>query len=225
ADWLYLIDLDPNNWGEIRGKAHLWEGSLYQPILAAGPRGNTLGVAGNKDHKVLVYSVRSILNNAGQAQKQELRSVGATVASVAPVRKGRNPGLLLSSVPKKGPGVPARDSADGDLVFDFAERKLTSDLNGWRRDAVDLAGWRVQLTGNDGRAAPRLVVSLDDEVQGETRLKERFVVTDYALLPPQRGVSADAVLAIAYLDQNTQPALGLYNAKTGERFRQLTGHV
>src|SRR5262249_35008130 len=48
-------------------------------------------------------------------------------------------------------------------------------------------------------------------------------VTAHALLPP--GRTAVPITAVAAFEPGVGPTLALYNGRTGERFRQLSGHT
>src|SRR5207244_1249490 len=73
----------------------------------------------------------------------------------------------------------------------------------------------------DGRAV-LYIFQGQDLVRG-IKLAKGLAVTDYALLPPRPPLDVP-VLAVASHDLG-QPMLQLYNAKTGEQTRQLTGHM
>src|SRR5205807_6911321 len=107
------------------------------------------------------------------------------------------------------------------LIFDFSKQPLTEDTRDWKPAAPAAAGWRVRVSAADGRAV--LSIFQGQDLVREIKLAKGLAVTDYALLPPRPPLDVP-VLAVASHDLG-QPMLQLYNAKTGEQIRQLTGHM
>ena len=102
-----------------------------------------------------------------------------------------------------------------------AARDLTADLKDWKVSLrSDDNGWRTELVRENHIS---IAVYHRDERVNAVSLKPGQEATDYALLPLQAPWNVP-VLALAYNDESVQPMLGLYNAKTGEQLRQLTGH-
>jgi WD40 repeat protein len=227
---LRVVDLSPGKLGARKAQVTLWKGAARQPVLAAAPNGRHLAVAQSKDHEILVFPVERLLNNRGQPQR--LRSAGAAFPTVAFVRRGegkeKDLGLLLSEVGKKEPGQPARDPGSNDLIFDFANGRLTADRSGWKTTPAALQGWRAghSAVHKDARGhITQWAIALRQGEGPERRvlLKENQELTDYALLParPPHNVP---ILAVAFLDELRQPLLWLYHAGTGEPLRHYTGH-
>lgn len=200
------------------GPIALWSGGSKLPVLATAPRGRFLAAAGNDGHDVLVYSIQDLLNH--QPKPQTLRSIGTAFRFAAFARKGKDVGLLLNETAGKKAGTQPREPAAGDLVFDFAQRRLTADHTGWQTDRPAMNGWRAESQGAGDR--PSVAVYQGDRRTAEIKLKADQVITDIALLPPQAMLKVP-VLAIA-LHRDFQPLLNLYNAATGEQVRSLAGH-
>ena len=64
-----------------------------------------------------------------------------------------------------------------------------------------------------------IIVRQGQQEKARIRLKSQEEVTALALLPPTRSPPV-SILAVAFLDQQRQPMLGLYNAQTGKQVRQ-----
>jgi WD40 repeat protein len=211
-DWLYLLDLSPKNFGAVRAKVALGQGGV--PILASSPRGQFLAVAGYPDHAIRLFSLPK-LRNGQEASLQVLHAAGLSMRHVRFVRKGKNLGLRLSP-DEQGPAraTPPTPLAKGGrggtagqdgLVFDFANRSLTTEATGWENASPTVDDREVQEAVHKVK---------------QTALKDMGDVTAYALLPLQ-----PRLLAIAYRDPHRQPFLGLYDAATGEQVRQCIGHL
>src|SRR5207302_987796 len=93
------------------------------PVLAAAPGGRFLAVAGNKDHRILVFTIADLLNQRGEPQV--LHSAGASQRYVAFVSRVENNekkwGIALSETGKSQPGEALRhDFVRGDMIYDFS---------------------------------------------------------------------------------------------------------
>src|SRR5262249_3084151 len=79
----------------------LWEGGpvdrrvIIHPVLAVGPRGGHLAVAGSPGHAVQVYALDDLIGRKPQPKRQELRSIGSAIRHIAWVTKQGVSGLLL----------------------------------------------------------------------------------------------------------------------------------
>lgn len=230
-DWLYLIELTPAHFGAVKARVSLGQGGGSLPVVTASPRGRFLAVAGYADHAVRVYAIPALLGGREEPM-QVLRSIGVTLRHVQFVRKGNNPGLLLSEAEE---GVEATERAElpEGRIFDFANRSVTSDRDGWQVAPPRRDGWQVSLSpvieanADKRRAAQRsfaLVVSQGGRQVGRTELNDIGDVTAYALLPPQPRLPVP-ILAIAYRDKYFQSRLSLYDAAAGEEVRLCTGHL
>jgi WD40 repeat protein len=212
---LQLLALDENNLGVLAGEEQLWFGTLKQPVVATAPRGGHIAVAGNSSHEIWVYNVADMIAHRGQPQR--LRGIGKSHQAAAFARKGNDIGILLSQgtshVPGRNPGQPE----SGDLIFDIAKRALTNDWEHWKTVSPAMGEWRAELSGQNqstvliykgDRQVARVV---DDRVQS------------FALLPPGPPFQTP-ILAVAS-GISGPPLLRLYDAESGEQFRQLTAHT
>src|SRR5262249_47980087 len=103
----------------------------------------------------------------------------------------------------------------------FTKQPLSGDIREWKTAAPAADGWQVRASVVDGRAL--LLIFQGQESIREIKLAKEFAVTDYALLAPRPPLNFP-ILAIAS-HKLGQPMLQLFNAKTGEQLRQLTGHM
>jgi WD40 repeat protein len=221
--WLRLTDLFVRH--AVDRPFSLWSGRR-DPALVSSPDGRFLAIAHSDRAETLVYSVEGLLS--GKARPQALRGLGADVKSVAFVRRDRQPvpGLLLGIAPPdaNGPG------AERSLVFDFAGRKVLTDRQeqeAWH--PLQLApGWAAEDATPPGQAAPRVFAWRGGGQAGRVTvpLQPGEEVSAFTLAPPGRGGAPVPVLAVAAYNRFTaEPRLVLYNALTGEQFRQLFGHA
>jgi len=215
---LQLLDLDPQKFGGLKADEFLWKGSRKQPALASSRQGDYLAVAGGDAHEIRVYAVRDLLG--GQAQPQILHGAGQVLHYVSFVRKGKDLGLLLNEEAPNNPGAPPRAPASGDLIFDFAGRSPTRDARGWQAANVPAEGWRAE---QPNRNQPVIEILRDNRPVRRIAIQNASVISDFVLLPPRPPMKVP-ILALAYHDDG-EPRLFLYNAATGEQFRQYTGHV
>ncbi|MFN4258134.1 MAG: WD40 repeat domain-containing protein [Gemmataceae bacterium] len=225
---LTILDLNGQgaNFGAVKARMSLWQGSASALSLAAAPGGRHLAVAGDNDHQILVFAVADLLNNL--KRPQILHSVGTTFRHVSFVTKDKQTGLLLNEAAEKSSAKP-RPPRTGDLIFDFGQRLFTTELQGWSSTAPDMTGWRVQVSParkNDKGQVLQWAIAVTGSNQGECRitLKPGESVTALALLPTN-DKRPTPILALAYLDRYRQPWLVLFNARTAAKVRQLTGHV
>lgn len=218
--FLYLIDLATLK--TLREPVKLWNGPTVMPVLAVSPDGRSVAAAGNKDHEVHVFAVADLLKN--QDAPQRLRGAGVTVQRAAFVRKGPDNGILLSETPRTAMGQLPNEPAKGELTFDLTARALTTDP-GWKLNTPTMTGWEVQpsVIQEDGRARTQLLVLHNKQPQGTVRLGPGVFLTEYALLPPV-AQNRPPLLAVASTELG-QALLSIYDVRTGEHLRQLTGHV
>ncbi len=194
-------------------------------LPAATRDGRYLAVADGDGNRVLIFSVADLLADRGEPQ--ELRGVGTTFRYAAFAKNGADRGLVLSGSAERL-STPPRPPADGDLIFDLAGRKLTTDLKAWKLDAPDVRDWAMR-TGSPERGDPDrrpFLAVRRPGVKEETvlRLSGGTEVTAFAAAPDAAGLKIP-VLAVASLDRHRQPVLALYRADNGNRVRQFTGHV
>ncbi|MBI1915409.1 MAG: hypothetical protein HYS12_11835, partial [Planctomycetes bacterium] len=77
---LQLFKLTGDDFGAVKADLFLWNDSK-QPVLATTAQGEYLAVAGNRDHEILVYRIKDLLD--GRAEPQRLRGIGTTFRRVA----------------------------------------------------------------------------------------------------------------------------------------------
>lgn len=207
---LQLVDLVG---GTRRAEVAVWQGNRTIPVVAAAPSGKHLAIAGSPEHEIQVFPVADLLK--GQAKPQVLRGSGATFRQVGFLTKQDAVGLSLREQPGQDP-----------LVFDFKQRRLTTERAGWADSVVKLGDWSVKLdAGKDertGAAKPIFLVTRVGQAVKTVELKPTQTVTTFALLPP--GRLPRPILAVAGSELGV-PMLMLYAADTGEQIRQLSGHT
>src|SRR5262249_52399072 len=145
-------------------------------------------------------------------QPLPLTGAGTTIASAAFVRKGDSWGLWLR---EKG-------RARAGLAFDFNRSNLVDSTDGWQPAAPDLGDWSAAPKVLDTEQGRRVWVRRGNQEVKAIDVRAR-AVTALALLPPQPP--RPPLLAVAYLDSQGMPLLGLYNVASGEQVRKFTGHV
>jgi WD40 repeat protein len=228
---LQIIDLTPTNFGQVKGRLPLWTGGENTPVLAVAPRGAHLAVAGNDQHEIKVFPIVELTNR--QPKFQTLKSAGANFRGIAFVKKNNDLALALRPQASEAPaGVDTTRLAElraSDLIFDFVRRSLLNDQTGWRIDAPEGGDWRaivVDLEKNANGRTTRQAVALQQGGREQRRitLKRLYEITSFAVLSP-RGPATVPILALAFLDDDKQPYLFLYNAETGEQVRQYAGHT
>lgn len=220
---LAIVKLTADGADAVERQIPLWKCQAALPPVAAVPGGRFLAVAGNDVHEVKVFAISDLL--AGRNRPQRLHSVGATFGALAFAHKDKDVALLLRERVKQAPGDTLAEVAAGDLILDVNRRALGGDSNGWKIDAPEDTGWRATLEPLDAQSGkPAVAVYEGQRLVRRVELKRDFEVTQFALLPPH-GSRKAPILALAYLDNNAQPWLSLYQAETGEQFRQLTGHT
>ncbi len=216
---LQIVDITAKNFGDVQAEEILWPGPSSEPVLATSPRGRFVAVAGSGDHVIRVYSLNSLLSKKKTAP-QELRSLGVTFQRVSFVRKGPDLGLLLNRTARKTPGeaVPDPDTDREDLVFAIRERRLTSNLAGWKTAAPPASAWRAEY-----EKTRRGVKVWKGDRLVRIKLPDRHELSDYALLPPS-GDRKVPLLALATHEKD-QPQLVVYDAETGQEMRHFVGHA
>ncbi|MBV8555101.1 MAG: hypothetical protein JO116_06030, partial [Planctomycetaceae bacterium] len=227
-DLLQLIDVR----GIPRAPLSLWKiaGSMPpRPVLAVDPGGRHLAVAGHPDHAIRLFALPDLLQ--GRAVPQRLQGAGVVLRQVAFVKKGPDWGLWLSDTARDHAPAPGEPPARA-WIFDPTRRLLTRDRAGWSLSAPDPTGWSAEVVpaGRDDRGQPvpwSVSVRQGQGPERRIRLRPRQVINACALLPP-RPPRAGPIVAIAYQeaeDLGGEPRLGLFDGRTGEQVRQLTGHA
>jgi hypothetical protein len=235
---LQLLDLDPPAFGTVRAQVGLWTGPMVQPFAAPSPDGGRLAVVGDPENEILVHDVDRLLQDRPEPQK--LRGVGESIGAAAVVRKGPDWGLRVRRTPHANRGEPPPPVAPGDLVFDFTNRRFAPSPEGWTVSAPAPSAWQTALSlpppdePSKRQLLPwhlfvyenrRPVAGIPFDPESPSSPPDSVVVTDFALRPPMPPFP-DPVVAVA-LDEpaGVGPSLWLYNGRSGERFRKLTGHT
>ena len=212
---LYLVDT--TTLAPVRPAVRLGGAALTMPFVTSSADGRSLAVSGFPEHAVQVFAVADLLKNVDAPQV--LQGAGATVHQTAFVQNGPNVGLILGETPRKGAEAPTG------LVFDFTRRALVADA-GWKLDAPALGAWDVQVSTVEDelrRPQTQLAIAENRQLVNTIRLKPGVRYTAHALLPPTAPHNVP-LLAVGSVDLG-QAMLELYDGRTGEQIRQLTGHV
>lgn len=229
---LQILDLRPPRFGAALSRISLGMQPRHEPYVAAAPDGRTLALAGNGAQEVWIYSVDDLLRLGDKALPQVLRGAGRTNQGVAFVRRGDDRGLLLSLSPLGEPPAPGADA----VVYVVRNRTVVPYPSGWSLARPDLRAWEVQpkeragkpgeprawdlpVYGN-GQYVGRVVLDPETPIRAGTWV----VPTAHALLPPT-APGSPPILAVAHNQPGVGPKLGLYNVRTGELIRQLSGHA
>ena len=220
---LQILDLNANGSGARRSEQKLWQGRPTPAVLASAPRGDFIAVAGNAEQEILVFKVKDLLQ-PGPAKPQTLKGLGKAWHYAAFATDGKSRALVLNRSLRRGPGVPfpPLNKDQGDILFDFAKRRLVPAEAPWRIDAPDLTGWRIEPSPAPPNTPTSLRISRDGQPAKEIKLPPGHRLVDFAFTPQTPAVKTP-LLALA-LDDLGQPKLALFNASTGEEIRQLTGH-
>jgi WD40 repeat protein len=227
---LILLDLDGRHTGETVARVSLWSvGAVkLQPVLAVAPGGRYLAVAGNREHSIYIYPLAG-LREGKDERLQTIQSSGESLRFVRFVKKGQDRGLTLRPTPGQQGGEPVQLPIPQGQIFNPTARKLLSQQDGWQDDTAQRDGWQIEkVEKKEPKPSPlwtyTLTVSRQGQEQCRIALPSVGRLTDYALLPP-RPLLGVPVVAVATLDRSFNPLLSLYHGKTGQKIRQLTGHL
>jgi len=207
-----LVFLDFTTGQPVGTPVTLWTDVPAQPGLSAVA--GRLAIAGHPAQEIWLFT-RAEFGKAN-AVPQKIRSVGALTPAVAFVKKANEWGLLLASQARPAGQDPAAPEAN-DAIFAFSQRTILKDSTGWSVSRPNLAGWVVQRS--PAASNPEFL----EVNQVRVTLGPGEQLTTWALLPPVANRPVP-ILAVAAHELG-QPILRLYNAATGERVRDLTGHT
>ena len=208
--WITLVD---GRFDGVAGRATLWDvpptGAL--PAVAASPGAEVVAVVGDVDQSIWLYDGESVRQGGGPFQV--LRGSGSLWQQVCFVRQGERKGLRL-----RGPS--------GQIVFDLDATRTVADATPWIDDASTARDWRIEPVEQEGFVT--LIVTRGGREISRATMPEGETLSTHAFFA---GTGADAaaegrpaILAVAS-HQLGQAMLRLYNADSGEAFRQLTGHT
>lgn len=216
-DRLQLVQLAPL--GVMGSPTKLWRG-FKTPALAVARRGGQIAVSGNAQHEIRIYDVRQLAAGPASA-RQTLRGEGVRFATASFARNGAEYGLWLTE-PRTAGAAPGSERR---WLFDPARGELVVRRMGWPISAPKTTGWRFDPgKGSQGPRKGRtfLRVRQGQETDFTVWLDANVELSAYALAPAAPGRPPILAVASHWLGQ---PLLQLFNAQTGERFRQLIGHV
>jgi WD40 repeat protein len=228
----FLLKIVPLPGSDVTGmKEHvrLWKVGRV-PLLAAAPKGRHLAVSGGPGQAIRIYGIQDLLQGKTKPYKL-LQSIGARIGYAAFLRQGEGNqaalGLLLAEKRKAEPGDPPRPPQDGDMTFDFAARRLSSQIEGWELDTPDPGGWshtykKPARTENGKVLPPTLLLHPPNGKPVPIALPEGTHVADLALLP--KSFLKVPLVAVA-LQKGYEPTLNLYNARSGQQYCEFQGHT
>ncbi len=221
---LYMRDNKPyrlvvfDRRGRVQTNVSLWRGS-QKPALVASSDG-LLAVAGNSRHEILVFGPEAAPDKPMRL-KQRIRAEGMLIQQIAFVRGGKGGkerGLRLTEQAPTGAADPRS------LVFDFADRSITSATKDWTtRRPAGIDDWRVKELKRKDDSVHGYEVGPPREDTAQILLKPGQSATARALLPRFRPLNIP-LLAVAYREGGVA-CLGLFHAGTGVQLRQYTGHL
>ncbi|HEX3316209.1 MAG TPA: WD40 repeat domain-containing protein, partial [Gemmataceae bacterium] len=201
ADLLEVIDTRAGTFGQRIARIALAQKNSIVPVIAADRGGTHVAVAGFPDHTIRVFPVADLA--AAAPKVQILKSAGSTMRTVRFVKKGAAVGLEIGN--KKA-----------EAVYDFAGRKLATDLAAWAGDeavpgpyALAVAATGVTVT-KAGAAAAKIPAK-----------KNAFVTTAKLYVREQTPMVAIA----SYMPTKGTTLLELYDGTTGVQVRSFTGHL
>lgn len=209
-DVLFLVDLERKQ--VLGSPKRLGPFVTNLRRLAVSPTGRHVAIADADNQRLLMFTATELVEKGDRAEPMVLRGVGANFAKSGFRKKGDSAGLALEN------------TAGERLVFDFAGRQLTPEDASWQPDRPDISDWTVTPTVKDGR----LTVTVAGPGQPEKRItiaERGRAITETALLPPRAPFAAGPQLIVGWLDDRSQPALGVFDVGQGVLVRQLTGHL
>lgn len=210
---LQLASLADGKLEPAGGRSTLWNvpptGAL--PAIAVSPDGELAAVVGDSDQSIWLYQTKSI--RQGGAPFQILRNSGSSWQDVSFATRGNHKGLVLRSRSAR-------------IVFDLSDPRIVADTKEWEKDSPTKKDWRIKTLD---REDPVVLVVLDGNTEiSRVTLPEGEAFSTHAFLDntkrPAQAAKYPALLALASHELG-QATLRLYNAETGEAFRQLTGHT
>ncbi len=195
----------------------LFGDSNVQPAFTISPQGDLVAVAGNVDRKIRVYHAD---RNQGAVLAQVLEGQGDTFPLVRFYRKEQSLGLGLRKTGQAGkdPNQPP------DLIFDLTDAVAVEDnaKAGWNP-----APAKPGISAKAGQQADRKTVVIDLGAGKTTTIilpkEQTFVESEIALCPKTEN-HPPLVGLIVQSRRFAESILRVYNAETGDRLRQFSGH-
>jgi WD domain, G-beta repeat len=225
---LQLVPLDPAH-PRAPGPVDLGEAPIANhpsPIVAADPSGTHLAVAYRPDREVELLAVADVLKGLG-TPRQALQSPALTFRQAVFARRGptgEDWGLLLDPTSKVRPGEPLRQAGPGAVVFDLKAGTLSTSLEGWAIPPPPSGG--LPILGRLGDAVtqgPALFLKRPGLPDLTFPLKPGDEVTDFALSPPPAGDTRSLAVGLRRFPDG--PMLILFDARTGAKIGELSGHT
>jgi WD40 repeat protein len=179
----------------------------YLPVLAATKEGETVAIAGFRDHRVEVYAVADLRRNAAEPK----------------TLPGGPPGFARVRFLDGGSALGLTPEAGGEVVFDFAKRSAGPGGAGRKPDApTDVQPEFVEP------AKPGQVYEVRVPGVRPIRFDPGVKVTSAAFLPgrPAWLPGLGPVVAVGHVEpEKANPLVTLYDGETGRPIRQLSGHL
>ena len=184
----------------------------HRPAYAISPRGNFVAVAGNVDRKILVYPVN---RDRSLAKPQILEGLGEEFPIVRFFAKGDSLGLGLNRAGQNGPP---------ELLFDMTAGK-TTDNAGWKPAPSDAKAKFSATKGTQGNRETVVIDFEDNAIADRTIiLPEKQQIQQLAVCPETENHPPLVGVIVGSLDF-AESILRVYDAKTGQRLRQFSGHT
>ena len=201
ADLLEVIDARAATFGQRIARIELAQKNSIVPVIAADRGGKHVAVAGFPDHTIRVFAVADLA--AAAPKVQILKSAGSTMQVVRFVKKGAIVGLELGA-------------KDAEAVYDFAGRKLATDLAEWTGDEADPGAYALKVAATGVTVTKAGVGAMKIPAK-----KNAFITTAKLYVRDQ----APMVAIASYMPTKGTTLLELYDGTTGAQVRSFTGHL
>jgi WD40 repeat protein len=185
----------------------------FCPVMAASPKGQWIAVACFRDCAIEIYRLEDLTTGNGKPSAR-LKTKATLFSQARFVRRKQEIGLWLSDDPDAKP-------QEGGMVFSFENRTLTKNNNGWDDDTPDKK-W-------SGKFNPK--ESQFDLSPGGKDVTLKLEPSDI----PNKGAGAfrpsndqhkQALFALAHTNERSaETYITLFDAATGKKLRQFTGHL
>nr|MDQ3330373.1 hypothetical protein [Planctomycetota bacterium] len=176
------------------------------PALAASSNG-FLAAASESDASVLVFETAKLA--AGETRPMErLDGIGRRVTNATWVRKGDRRGVRFA------------DGLRQMQVLDITAGEVASDRTGWQSDAAEATGWKISASAQ--QTETRLRIAAPNGAAATATVSARCDA--FATCPTIPGID-QPIVAAAATGSDDAGWLYLFDARTGERIRKLTGHT
>lgn len=181
------------------------------PVLTVDPNGDTIAIAGFRDHVVKMYRIAELLGKKAQARKL--------------------PGLPMQFVQVEflagGSVVRLRKQEETDVVFDLAQRVIRPRAPADTSDSPRASAQFEWLKPGQGEDRHRIRVT-EGRQSATCTLLPGAVPTAWAYLPggPAWLPAVGPIIAIAHHEpDDAKTIITLFDGRSGAALRQLTGHL